>query len=474
MWPHRDELAEVLGLVGREAEAYLRNLDRLPARGPAADDLTEGWNTPLPGRGSGAANALRTLIERGRGASVASSGPRCFHFVIGGVTPAAFGADWLTTVYDQIAYAWVSSPLAVKLEVVALSWLKELFALPSSWGGVMTTGATMANFVGLAAARQWWSERHGVDVAEEGLTSLPTVPVFSGGHVHASAIKCLGMLGVGRSALERFSMDDTGRLDLNALRDALERLEGKPAILIGNAGEVNAGDFDPIDAMADLAEHYGAWLHVDGAFGLFARISPRTEHLTQGLERAHSVTVDGHKWLNVPYDSGFAFVRNPSFMAKAFAYAAAYLPDPDDPQPNMGTIGPESSRRGRSLAVWATLQAYGREGYRGMVEHHLDLAQKLASLVDDDPLLERLADVPLNIVCFRYNPGGLSEATLDLLNERLGEAIIEDGRVYVGTTRFGSRVALRPAIVNWRTGEGDIELLVDVVREIGGRLSSSM
>jgi len=469
--PLRSEIAPVLDVLFEQASSYLESLDRQPVRSPRAHEAADRFAGPLPEVGSGAVPALETLIREGGDAVLNSSGPRFFHFVIGGSTPAALGADWLTSLFDQVAYAWVSSPLALKLEMIALDWLRELFELPGQWGGVMTTGASMANFVGLATARQWWGDRQGFDVAEEGLAQHHPIPVFSSGYVHASSVKVLGMLGIGRSALKVFSRDARGRLDISALNHVLEALDGSPAILIGNAGEVNAGDFDPIEELADLAERHAAWLHVDGAFGLFARISPKTAHLVKGVERADSVTVDGHKWLNVPYDAGFSFVRDRSLLGRTFAYSAAYLPDPQDPRPNMGTIGPESSRRARALAVWATLKAYGRTGYRSMVERHLALAQHLAELVDHAPDLERLADVPLNIVCFRYNPGGRSEAALDRLNERLGEALLEDGRVYAGTTTFEGRVALRPAIVNWRTREEDIDVFVSVVRELGQRLA---
>jgi glutamate/tyrosine decarboxylase-like PLP-dependent enzyme len=465
-------MARVLDFVMHEAAAYLRDLDDRPARSPEADDAASSFLEPLPEEGLGASPTLRTLITDGLEASVASAGPRCFHFVTGGATPAALGADLFASVTDQVAYAWVSSPLAVQLEQVGLTWLKDLFGLPPAWGGVMTTGATMANFVGLAAARQWWGERHGIDVAEEGTAGLPKPPVFSSGYLHASAIKALGMLGIGRSTARILSRDTAGRLDVRSLESALAGLRGAPAIIIGNAGEVNAGGFDPIETLADLAEQYGAWLHVDGAFGLFARVSPEVAHLAGGVERAHSVTVDGHKWLNVPYDCGFGFVSDPALQVRTFANTAAYLPEPDDPQPNMGCVGPENSRRARSFAVWATLRAYGRSGYRDMVERHLGLARRMARLIDEAPELERLAEVPLNIVCFRYNPGDRSEEQLDELNQRLGDAIIEDGRFYAGTTEYENKVALRPAIVNWRTREGDIDLFVDVVRELGARVAS--
>jgi glutamate/tyrosine decarboxylase-like PLP-dependent enzyme len=294
------------------------------------------------------------------------------------------------------------------------------------------------------------------------------VPVFSSGYIHASAIKALAMLGIGRGSVRRFARDEVGRLDLAALEAALRDLRGAPAILIANAGEVNAGDFDPIDAMADLAERYGAWLHVDGAFGLFVRVTPAAVEPGDGIERADSVISDGHKWLNVPYDCGFAFVRDATLLAGAFALSAAYLPVPGA-HASFGYLGPEASRRARGLAVWATLRAYGREGYRAMVERHLALARRLAARVDAAPELERLADARLNIVCFRYRPSGVAEAELDALNARIGAALLDDGRVYVGTTRYAGHVAFRPAIVNWRTTEPDVDLIVEVILDLGAR-----
>ncbi|MDH3216229.1 MAG: pyridoxal-dependent decarboxylase [Candidatus Krumholzibacteria bacterium] len=469
-FPDRNELPQVLDLVVNEARGYLEGLDQRPVLSQRVEESAASFQAPLPDTGGGATAALRQLIDDGWDAAAATSGPRCFHFVIGGVTPAALGADWLASLLDQPAYTWISSPLGVQLELVSLSWLKDLFDLPDYWSGVFTTGATMANFVGLAAARQWWAERHGVDISENGFAGLPGVPVFSSGHIHASAVKVLAMLGIGRSSVKRLALGTTGGLDLRAMEKALIDLDGAPAILIGNAGEVNAGEFDPIEDMANLAEKYNAWLHVDGAFGLFARVTEGKKHLAKGVERAHSVIVDGHKWLNVPYDCGFAFVHDVGLMGRAFAYTAAYLPSPDDPHPTLGAIGPESSRRARALAVWATLRAYGRKGYQELIENHLSLAQRMADLIDEAPDLERLADVQLNIVCFRFNPGHVPESELDDLNRRLGESILSDGRVFAGTTSYRGKIALRPAIVNWRTREKDVDFFVEVVRELAHAL----
>jgi glutamate/tyrosine decarboxylase-like PLP-dependent enzyme len=471
--PSRDEIDEALEFVARAGRDYVASVDDRLLREQKVDDFADAFSGPFPERGEGALEALRELLERGLPASVASSGPRFFHFVVGGVTPAAAGADWLTTAIDQNPGMWVASPLGSALGKVSLAWLRDLFGLPSSWGGTLVTGGTMANYVGLACARRWWGLEHGVDIDEHGLAGLPSTPVFSSGYLHASARKAMAMLGIGRAQVRTFARDDAGRLDVEALRTACRELDG-PAIMIANAGEVNAGDFDPISVMADLAEEHHAWLHVDGAFGLFAALSPRARHLLEGLDRANSVSADGHKWLNVPQDCGFTFVRDEGLLAPLFTQSAAYLARQDDPRPNLAYVSPESSQRARGLAIWATLRAYGREGYRAMVERHLDLAQRVAARVDDAPDLERLAEVPLNIVCFRFHPQALNERdALDDLNRRIGEEILRDGRVYVGTTIYEGRVAFRPAIVNWRTREEDVDLLVDVIRELGARLAAS-
>jgi glutamate/tyrosine decarboxylase-like PLP-dependent enzyme len=413
------------------------------------------------------ADTLDRLLELNRKAGANTNGPRCFHFVIGGSTPAALGADLIATAFDTLTYTWVTSPLGVRMELQALAWLRDLFKLPAEWPGIMVTGGTMANLACLAAARQWWAGHHGADVYETGMNGLPPMPVLTSGYVHASVRKVLGMLGVGVNQLDIHSRDERGRLDLESFARSLESLDGKPAVVIVNAGEVNAGDFDPVEQMIDLARKHRVWIHVDGAFGMFARVSPRTEHLARGVERADSVSVDGHKWLNVPYDSGFAFVRDHDLLAAAFRYSADYLPNTDDPRPTLGAIGPESSRRARGFAVWATLKAYGREGQRRIVEHCLDLAQHLAKLVEASPELELMAEVPLNIVAFRFNPGGKSEEELDRLNQKLGAAVLADGQFLVGTSRLGPRTIFRPAFSNWRTRIEDVDAFADTVVALG-------
>lgn len=462
----RDELTEALAFAAHSASTYLDGIGDERLLAPGAEDELEAWGGELPEDGSGALDALRELAALADRNATRSSGPRFFHFVMGGGTPAALGADWLASAYDQVAYAWASSPLAATMERVATAWLRDLFELPAEFSGTLVSGATMANFSALAAARSWWGEQHGANADEDGIASLPQAPVFSSGYLHPSAQQAVGMLGLGRGRTRILSRDGVGRLDLEALERELDALGGAPAIVIANAGEVNAGDFDPLADVAEVARARNAWLHVDGAFGLFARLAPESRHLTDGIERADSIAADAHKWLNVPYDCGFVFVRDPARLAAAFTVGAPYLPADDDPHPNFGMLTPENSRRARGLAVWAALRAYGRAGHRAMVERHLRLARGLAERINSEPDLERLAEVPLNIVCFRANPDWANAADLDELNRVLGAELLADGRVFCGTTTYDGKVAFRPAIVNWQTTESDVQMIADVVIEL--------
>lgn len=466
----RGEMENLIKQLQSALADAIRGMDERPALATGAEAALKVLEEPLPETGCGARQSIEKLLELNARAAANTGGPKCFHFIIGGNTPAAMAADLLATAYETVTYTWDVSPVGVQMELQALDWLKELFGLPASMSGIMVTGATMANFVGLVSARQWWGEQHGFDVSETGMAGKPQMPVLTSGFVHASTLKVLAMQGVGRANVQQFCRDDFGRLDIDAMQQALEDLNGQPAVVVVNAGEVNTGEFDPVSDMIKLARKFNCWVHVDGAFGLFARISPRVAHFAEGVELADSVTVDGHKWLNVPFDSGYAFVRDHGLMTRAFRYSADYLPAQDNPRPTLGAIGPESSRRARSFAVWATLKAYGREGHRRIVEHCLDIAQHFAQQVRQHEQLELMADVGLNIVAFRFNPGGLTEKELDELNQQLGVVVIADGRFMAGTSKIGPRTIFRPAFSNWRTREQDVEEFADVVVELGQEL----
>ena len=463
----REEMEPVLRQVIAAARPYLAQLDTLAVKETGAEQAA-AFDLALPEFGMGAEEAVRYLGEYVRGAGVQVDGPRFFHLVAGGSTPAATGGDMLCTAFDQHAFAAMSSPAAVRLEQAMIDWLKDLFDLPASFGGTMVTGGTMANFVALACARQWALRRFGVDAAEEGAAGAPQVRILSGGYLHGSVKKAASMLGIGRRYVDTLSAGESGRVDLEALERSLAA--GGPTIVVANAGEVNAGEFDPIEAIADLARAHDAWLHVDGTFGLFARVSPDLAHLAAGAERGDSVTADGHKWLNVPFDTGFCFLREPALLREVFALEGAYLNDDPDAEGMLGLRGPEMSRRARALPVFATLAAYGRVGYRALVEHGVALARELAGEVEAADDFELLVPPRLCITSFRYRPAGLSEEELDALNRALGEAILSDGRIYMGTTVSRGHVAFKPAFVNWRTSSADVQSIIEIVRELGERL----
>ena len=451
------------------AIAFLASLpDRPVSQVPAPEEMAAALDEALPEWGGDAAAVVDEWFTRAERGITASPGPRFFGFVTGGVTPAALAGDWLASAIDQNAGLWASSPAAAQTELVVLRWLKELFGLPAEWAGALTSGATMANLVGLAAARQWAGRRLGFDAAGEGLAGHPPIIVVSSTEIHLSAVKCFGTLGFGRNQVRRVRAPG-GVVDIGALASLLREIDG-PVIVVGNAGEVNSGHFDDLAALADLRDAHpgGAWLHVDGAFGLFAAVSPRLADLTRGIERADSLAADAHKWLNVPYDSGFAFVRDAAILREAFAAGGAYV---------LGSAGwdpfthvPEMSRRFRGLAAWCALKAWGRAGYRALVERCVDHAAAFARWVEVTPGVELMNPAPLNIVCFRLLRAGLDAGATDELNRAAVRALQQDGRAFVTGTIWNGHAAMRAAFDNWQTTLDDVALLQDAVAEVGRSL----
>ena len=452
------------------ASAFLQSLPERPVAGlPSPDEMAAALDEPLPEAGCDPAAAIDEWFARAERGITASPGPRFFGFVTGGVTPAALAGDWLASAIDQNAGLWASSPAAAQTELVVLRWLKELFGLPADWAGALTSGATMANLVGLIAARQWAGRQLGFDAAGDGLAGQPPIPVVSSTEIHLSAVKCLGTLGLGRNQLRKAAAPG-GSVDIAAMAALLREVAG-PVIIVGNAAEVNTGQFDDIAALADLRDAHpgGAWLHVDGAFGLFASASPRFAHLGRGIERADSVASDAHKWLNVPYDSGFAFVRDAAILREAFAAGGAYV---------LGSAGwdpfthvPEMSRRFRGLAAWCALKAFGRQGYRAVVERCVDNAAAFARWVETTPGIELMNPAALNIVCFRILGRGRDEAATDELNRTAVRAIQGDGRAFVTGTVWNGHAAIRAAFDNWQTTLDDVALLQGAVADVTRSLS---
>jgi glutamate/tyrosine decarboxylase-like PLP-dependent enzyme len=468
-----EDFDRALGAARRLAEDYLDGLRERPvAREVDPAELAAALDEPLPEKGCDPAEALAEWWRRAEPGIVASPGPRFFGFVNGGATPAALAGDWLASALDQNAGLWLCSPAAAETEAVVLRWLKELFGLPAAWAGGITSGATMANLIGLAAARQWVAARLGFDATEDGLAGQAPIRVLSSTEIHASAIKALGVLGIGRASLRKVAARD-GAIDLEIFRTAIADIDA-PVIVVGNAGEVNTGSFDDLGALAELCAAHapGAWLHVDAAFGLFAALAPEHAHLLRGIERAHSVAADAHKWLNVPYDCGFAFVRDAEALRGAFRSTAAYLAV-EQPVWNPSSHVPESSRRFRALALWCTLKAYGRAGIRAIVERGIANAVEFAAWVAAEDGLELTSPATLNIVCFRLAPADRDEDAADDLNRRAVRALQADGRVFVSGTVWAGRAAIRAAFDNWMTDAHDVAILKQAVADLRDRLLES-
>ncbi len=444
----REQLEHILGAAHDAALQFLQGLAERPV-GHTPKLLAHDI---LPEEGMGAQEAIASFRRKYEGQLSGSAGPRYLGFVTGGSTPAALAGDWLVSSYDQNVSSDGDS-IATTVERETLALLRDLFALPDDFDGVFVSGATQANLVALATARQWACQRLGHDPSEEGLWDMPRIPVFSS-VPHTSILKALSMLGMGRQAVEYVPcLPGRQAIDPAELAQHLAAAGGKPVIVVASAGEVNTGDFDDLEALSSLCRSYGAWLHVDGAFGLFAACDPSRSHLLRGLDAADSITTDGHKWLNVPYDSGIIFTRNVALQEQVLKAAAAYL----GAGPDLLHRTPENSRRFRALPAWMTLMAYGRSGYQALVAQCCHLAQRLGQSIEQSVYFELLAPVSLNIVCFAFR-----EANVDQ-RDRFLEALKRDGQVLLTPTFFAGRAAMRAAFVNWSTSEQDVQQIIEAL-----------
>ncbi len=440
-------------LLARAAEIAADHLAAAGERhaGPLAGhaELRAALGGALPDAGVPAAEVIEALARDAAPGLVASPGPRYFGFVTGGALPAALAADWLASAWDQNAFSAVSSPAAAGVEEVACGWLLELLGLPSESGVGLTTGAQMANVTGLAAARGALLGRAGWDVEEQGLSGAPPLRVLAGEEAHVTVWRALRLLGFGRSAVEVVAVDGQGRMRADALAAALGAGDAG-AIVCAQAGNVNTGAIDPLAEIVAAARERGAWVHVDGAFGLWAAASPALSHLVAGAGDADSWATDGHKWLNVPYDCGVVAVRDRAAHAAAMGMTASYLLRSGDADRSSSDWVPEASRRGRGFAVYAALRSLGRGGVAELVERCCALARRLAVSMDGADGVEVLNEVALNQVLLRF---GSDDAVTD---EVIGR-VQDEGTCWVGGTRWQGKAAMRVSVSNWSTTEADID-----------------
>jgi glutamate/tyrosine decarboxylase-like PLP-dependent enzyme len=445
----RQNLEALLKNTAQLATSFLSELDQRP---PAKLYQHQVANQ-LPAEGLGAQAVLDHFATHYAPHMTASTGPRYWGFVTGGTTPAALLGDWLVSAYDLNLADKVNSA-APNLEEEAIDLLRQLFGLPNTFSGVFVSGATLSNLVGLATGREWvFNQRQQASAAQIGLYGQVGIPVFSA-EPHSSAVKSLAILGMGRNSIHKLQRLPGNReaMDTADLRRQLTALNGQPCIVLASGGTVNTVDFDDLQAIAALKTEFPFWLHVDAAFGGFAACSPRYQHLLAGIEAADSITVDAHKWLNVPYDSAMIFCRHSKLQIDVFQNSAAYLGDLGD-DPDYLHRTPENSRRFRALAAWFTLMAYGKAGYQEIVERNCDLAADLAKRIEASGEFRLLAPARLNVICFTVADAASSKGQINTFLD----ALRDDGQLFLTPTNYGGTPGMRAALVNWRTQPDDLD-----------------
>ncbi|HET7727837.1 MAG TPA: aminotransferase class V-fold PLP-dependent enzyme, partial [Candidatus Limnocylindrales bacterium] len=453
-------------VLARAAELAVDYLDSLPdrpvGRPVPVDVLRAALSGPLPEGPDDPVRVIEELAAAAEPGLVGSAGPRYFGFVVGGAVPASLAADWLTSTWDQNAGLYVLSPAAAVAEEVAARWLVDLFGLPSGSSVGFTTGATMASFTALAAGRHALLERQGWDVEREGLIGAPDLPVVVGDEAHVTIHVSLQMLGLGRDRVHRVAVDGQGRMRPEALAETLRSL-GRPALVCAQAGNVNTGAFDDLEKIAAAVREHGGWLHVDGAFGLWAAVSPALRPLVRGLDLADSWTTDAHKWLNVPYDSGIVIVRHPEAHHAAMTLGAAYYVETGGGERDPYNWVPESSRRARGFAIYAAIRSLGRQGIASMVEGCSALARRFADRLGAEPGIRILNEVVLNQVLVRFDDPGGDPARGDARTRAVAAAIQHDGTAWASGTTWQGTAALRISVSNWSTTAEDVDRAADAI-----------
>ena len=454
-----DKLPEYFEIFQTLTQQYMDRLDNEKA-GKLATSLAD---EKLSETGLELHNCIARLETEIIPQLAASRGSRYWAYVIGGATPIATMADWLVSVFDQNVHKSGDS-VASLVELQAIKWLTELFELPSSFKGVMPTGGTGCNFLGACIARQFAGKRQGIDVAKEGVYQLD-IEIFSTSP-HASMVKALGMAGLGQKNITYIANEtNSEKIDVTDLKIKMTNSNAKAKIVIASAGTVTATDFDDIEAIADICEQHQAWLHVDAAFGLFERVVNGVNGKTKGIHRADSITVDCHKWLNVPYDCGVFLTQHLDLLEESFDVPAHYLGNSSG-IPDFMSLGVENSRRFRALPVWLTLLAYGKQGIKSWVENNIRLSKELAHWIDNSEAYELSYPCQMNVILFRVNSTNISETEADERTKQLIKSINEDGRFYVSPGFWQGKEAIRLCLSNWQTDDNDIEIAKQALIEL--------
>jgi len=451
-------LSTILDRAKQQGIDFLNNLENVSTSTKNSIDPTRELNE----LGLGSLAALEEFNERLAPLLVSSPGPRYWGFVTGGSTPASIVGDWLATVYDQNTQAVkAQGGVSALIEFETINLLLQLLQLPDTFLGGFVTGATMSNFTSLGVARQWFGKQFGKDFAKNGISEPINILTAT---PHSSSIKSLAMLGIGSNNYTTLKTIEGNReaIDIADLEKNIKGLNGKPFILISSAGTVNTADFDDFEAIAKLKDKYNFWWHIDAAFGGFAAVSDKFKHFVEGWEGADSITIDCHKWLNVPYESAFYLIKKEHTNLQIETFQNSNAPYLGNPLENFNYLNvlPENSRRLRALPVWFSLLAYGKEGFCDIVENSASMALQFANELIEDGNFELLAPIRLNNVCFtlkgNHNQEKVSEF-LTLLNDK--------GKVFMTPTVYQNRKGIRASFVNWRTTEEDIKIVIEEMKE---------
>ncbi|MET0864564.1 MAG: aminotransferase class V-fold PLP-dependent enzyme [Nakamurella sp.] len=459
-----DQLTELLQQTTKTIAAYRRSLPTRPVAAPIVGEaLRQAFGGSLPNTGTPATEVVEALVRAADPGLVATAGPRFFGFVVGGSLPSAMAADLLAVGWDQLAFNAVSSPAAAVAEEVAGGWLKELLGIPSSASVGFVTGAQAANTVGLATGRHHVLAAAGWDVEQDGLLAAPRIRVVASAERHATIDRSLRLLGFGNRVVEPVATTANGAIDVDDLRRVLAAGPTGPTLVCLQAGNVNTGACDDLRAATGIAREHGSWVHVDGAFGLWAAASPTTRGQVDGIELADSWACDGHKWLNVPYDSGFVFCNHPGDHAAAASYSASYL-EGSGAVPAPSDFVLESSRRARGFAVWAALRELGRDGVADLVDRCCRLSRRFADGLTSGGA-DVVNDVVLNQVLVSFGSDARTAAVI--------EAVQREGTCWLGGTSWRGRKLMRVSVSNWSTTDDDVDRSVAAILDCAATVGSN-
>jgi glutamate/tyrosine decarboxylase-like PLP-dependent enzyme len=458
---------QLLSSTLAHALSYIGRLDDAPVSAAASlADLRRRLGRPLADQGVDATQVIDELVADVQGGLLGATGGRFFGWVVGGSLPAALAADWLTSTWDQPAALYASGPAVAVIEEVCGQWLKELLGLPRPASFALVTGCSMAHVTCLAAARNAVLNQQGWDVERKGLTGAPPIRILSNNQRHGSIERTVRLLGIGCDNVVDLPVNQQGHMDSEALRRTMREHAGRPAIVLMQAGDINTGVFEPFAELIPIAHEQGAWVHIDGAFGLWAAASPKYEHLMKGAEQADSWAVDGHKWLNVPYDCGYAFVRDSKAHQAAMSHHASYLTHAAAARDEMEWT-PDWSRRGRGVATYAALRQLGKRGVAGLIERTCGYAHRLATRIGALPGAELVWEPLINqgLVRFPSAHPGATDADHDRRTDEVIAAIVASGEAFFSGTTWQGKRCMRISVCNWQTSDQDVERAIRAVQQ---------